>query len=108
MLANEGDGEALAELAPELPASLLGEALDIAQNIEPQIDRMEALAALAPLLPDRLLGAALRVGQAIGDNSERDAALVALASHMDETSRATAIVGVLRATQAVSGQESRM
>ncbi|NEO48454.1 MAG: hypothetical protein F6K55_31835 [Moorea sp. SIO4A3] len=75
--------EALKQLAPKLPETLLSEALKIARAIIDQSDRARALSGLAPCLPE-IIPEALEVARAITDESDRAFALIRLAPQLPE------------------------
>ncbi|NEP24760.1 MAG: hypothetical protein F6K49_23075 [Moorea sp. SIO3I6] len=75
--------EALKQLAPKLPKTLLPEALKIARAITKESDRARALSGLAPQLPE-ILPEALEVARVITDNRNRAYVLGKLASDLPE------------------------
>ncbi|NEO72430.1 NB-ARC domain-containing protein, partial [Moorena sp. SIO3H5] len=77
--------EALKELAPYLPETLLPEALKIAQAITDEFHRARALSEIAPYLPETLLPEALKIAQAITDEFHRARALSEIAPYLPES-----------------------
>ncbi|NER91056.1 MAG: hypothetical protein F6K64_30055 [Moorea sp. SIO3A2] len=76
--------EALKEVAPKLPETLLSEALKIAQAITDDSYRAYALSYLAPYLPESLLSEALEVARALTNNKYRADALSELTPRLPE------------------------
>ena len=77
-------GEALAGLIPNLPESLLRDALATAWKIGDEESRSRTLAGLIPHLPELLLRDALAVARKIGDEKGRFRALIGLAPFLPE------------------------
>ncbi|WP_287263434.1 NB-ARC domain-containing protein [Moorena sp. SIO3A5] len=75
---------ALRELAPRLPETLLSEALKIAQAITDESSRARALRELVLYLPESILPEALEVTRAITDQSSRAYGLRKLAIRLPE------------------------
>jgi len=73
--------EALKQLAPKLPETLLPEAIKIAQAITHESSRAEALKELALYLPKSLLSEVLEAARVITDNRYRADALTELVPH---------------------------
>ncbi|NET82097.1 MAG: hypothetical protein F6J94_09175 [Moorea sp. SIO1F2] len=94
--------EALKQLAPKLPETLLSEALKIARAIIDQSDRARALSGLAPCLPE-ILPEALEVARAITDKSDRAYVLIRLAPQLPET-----IPEALEAARAITDKLDRV
>jgi hypothetical protein len=76
--------EALAQVVPHLPASLLGEALAVAWVIGDGDARASARARLACQSPERLLTGALEEVRAMSDARAQAIVLVELAAHLPE------------------------
>ncbi|AOY84978.2 NB-ARC domain-containing protein [Moorena producens JHB] len=93
--------EALKELAPKLPETLLSEALKIARAITDQSDRARALSGLARHWPE-ILPEALEAAQAITDKWSRAYALIRLAPQLPQI-----LSEALEAAQAITDEWSR-
>jgi hypothetical protein len=82
--------EALAKMAPRLPASLLPAALEVARALERDYDRGKAIVGLAPHLSDESTWqAALALARGIEFNQPRATALSALAAAGPAAERGT-------------------
>ncbi|NEQ82672.1 MAG: hypothetical protein F6K26_21240 [Moorea sp. SIO2I5] len=93
--------EALEELAPKLPETLLSEALKIARAITDQSDRARALSGLAPYLPE-ILPEALEAARAITNDRDRAYALIRLAPQLPEI-----LSEALEAARAITNDRDR-
>ncbi|NEP35499.1 MAG: hypothetical protein F6K38_29975 [Moorea sp. SIO3B2] len=93
--------EALEELAPKLPETLLSEALKIARAITDQSDRARALSGLARHWPE-ILPEALDAARAITDKWSRAYALIRLAPQLPQI-----LSEALEAAQAITDEWSR-
>jgi len=71
----------LAVLAPVLPASLLDNAMQIAEQISDPYDRTHVLIALLPCEPERIHPIALHAARAVPDRYRRASALLELVPH---------------------------
>jgi hypothetical protein len=97
--------EALIEMAPYLPESLLREALDMARGIDNEYDRRRALAGLAPHLPASLLREDLALARRIDDSSSQSAPLRELSQwliFLDD------VEGALAAVEAIVDVEAHL
>ncbi|NEO75121.1 MAG: hypothetical protein F6J99_02125 [Moorea sp. SIO4G3] len=94
---------ALRELAPKLPKTLLSEALKIAQAITDESNRAYAIREIAPYLPEVILPEALKITQAITDESDRAYALREIAPQLPES----LLPQALEAARAITNESSR-
>jgi NB-ARC domain len=98
----------LVAVAPDLPAELLGEAVQLAGTIRERHGRARALAALAPHLPapDRqpALGQALDLLLTLEPTLDRDRALVSLVAHLPTDLLRVALDQLTRTTVGVGSQ----
>ncbi|NEO22876.1 MAG: hypothetical protein F6K53_04310 [Moorea sp. SIO4A1] len=93
--------EALKELAPKLPETLLSEALKIARAITDKSSKARALSGLAPYLPE-ILPEALEVARAITNDRDRAYALIRLAPQLPEI-----LSEALEAARAITNDRDR-
>ncbi|NEO04684.1 MAG: hypothetical protein F6K51_03490 [Moorea sp. SIO3I8] len=93
--------EALEELAPKLPETLLSEALKIARAITDKSSKARALSGLAPYLPE-ILPEALEVARAITNDRDRAYALIRLAPQLPEI-----LPEALEAARAITNDRDR-
>ncbi|NEO43758.1 MAG: hypothetical protein F6K55_06305 [Moorea sp. SIO4A3] len=93
--------EALKQLAPKLPKTLLSEALKIARAIIDQSDRARALSGLAPYLPE-ILSEALEAARAITNDRDRAYALIRLAPQLPKI-----LSEALEAARAITNDRDR-
>ncbi|WP_446382250.1 NB-ARC domain-containing protein [Coleofasciculus sp. E2-BRE-01] len=77
--------EALGEIAPHLPETLLPEALEAAQAIQDERYLAQVLGDIAPHLPETLLPEALEAARAIQEEHYRAQVLGNIAPHLPET-----------------------
>ncbi|MBL7498990.1 hypothetical protein I6A84_22110 [Frankia sp. CNm7] len=93
--------DAVARLAPQLPADLLGQALTAATTIrEPHLSG-QLVARLAPCLPADLLGQALLAATTIDQPEDTARALTRLATELPADERAPVLAEALTAAAAV-------
>ena len=79
-----GRAQAISQVVPHLPESLLPEALEVTRSINDESARASALSALAEHLPKSLLPYALEVTRTLNSESSRASVLSILAEHLPE------------------------
>jgi len=103
--------QALAALAPQLPAELQPVALTVANEISEPYGRAWALAGLAPHLPEtrkrELLNAALQSALVIDDQFYRAQALAGLAPHIAEESLRELVASAINAVVEIDNLSAR-
>ena len=99
--------QALAALAPHLPADQQARALEAATAIRDGDTRARVLTALAPHLPADQMDAALEAATAIRDDRARVQALTALAPHLPADQQPAAVASALDTAIAIRNEHAR-
>jgi hypothetical protein len=103
--------DAITELGPHIPKTLLEEILSIAHEIKDEYDRARAFSAIIPHLADELkasvLEEALSAAREIKDEAARASALSAIIPHLPDELKASVLEEALSAAREIKDEAAR-